>query len=790
MSKEENIPLINFCKAVVQQGVRKGERCQRIKIDENEYCIYHQRNYEYDKCIEQGKKLCSMFFRGCNNELSMTDLSNSYKKCESCRLKKSGKLYQCKYDGCTFHIEKVEDKYCMKHIRQHLRDNENNNNIKYCDINRGCFNKIVSGAKCEACKSKEKTQAASTIMTLREKYNIQLAYIRPRSNLHHLQEDITISISELWRAVQKNAYSRSLLFTINQEEFEKLVIQPCYYCGFYSESRLNGIDRMNNNKGYIPQNCLPCCKMCNMIKNIQHPIEFLDKIDCILYYLQIKESITELYIQCWDSYLSKYPRSSYNDYKYDAKQNKIEFNLSNIQYCTLVNDKCYLCGIPKLENHTNGIDRYDAAIRCYSIENSRTCCGHCNVMKGIFTYGDFIEKCRQIKEYHCDRTIFRDIPAYNYTKCRNEFYTAEDIYEMMKGGAYMQYIEWCQEKDKSPEFISRMNYICNFGDLSNDNKIVIISQIKDELEIERKRGSKVENKNFHCKTVYSYLTQGKLKEFKEWYNAQYDKTSLFDEQLNKLMDSLPSMTREDGIKACKKFIFDEKNRRVIQQRRKAATKVEKYKETIHEKPASVAPPSVPPTPLEPSSLESKVLTIQQAGTAYQKKNSTELKQWKVKNIYDAILQKNEHLYKEHCEQNNTIDASWETRWSSFLEKVKGQGSYATSEPIIRDFIEDLRRLRHNALCYYKHANIIERDDRIKWPARTVVRAFLQGNLTPFKEFMEGRNNHRPEEAAWKEVWNTFIEALEKNREDAPKLRSLCSQFLLDQRNDRYRQKTA
>ena len=32
-----------LCKAIVQQGTRKGEQCQKNRLD-NGYCIYHKRN--------------------------------------------------------------------------------------------------------------------------------------------------------------------------------------------------------------------------------------------------------------------------------------------------------------------------------------------------------------------------------------------------------------------------------------------------------------------------------------------------------------------------------------------------------------------------------------------------------------------------------------------------------------------------------------------------------------------------------------------------------------------------
>ena len=234
------------CKAIVQQGLRKGHLCQIIS-KKNGYCVYHQRNYEYDIAIEQGKKICGMFFRGCNDERSEEDIDKNYMNCIKCRDKKYRKEFICQASNCSFTIKKEEDKYCKKHIRNLLRDEEKTNDIRYCDIARGCFQSVTEGVRCNSCKQYEKNKVAPEMAALREKYSIPFK-ITETSTLHHCQEENTISVAELWRCIQKNAYKRGLLFTLSESDFERLVIQPCIYCGFHSSTRLNGIDRVDNNK--------------------------------------------------------------------------------------------------------------------------------------------------------------------------------------------------------------------------------------------------------------------------------------------------------------------------------------------------------------------------------------------------------------------------------------------------------------------------------------------------------------------------------------------------------------
>jgi len=56
------------------------------------------------------------------------------------------------------------------------------------------------------------------------------------------------------------------IFDLTYDEFESLVYQPCFYCGYIPESGMNGVDRIDSNKSYIKDNVVSCCKVCNMMK--------------------------------------------------------------------------------------------------------------------------------------------------------------------------------------------------------------------------------------------------------------------------------------------------------------------------------------------------------------------------------------------------------------------------------------------------------------------------------------------------------------------------------------------
>lgn len=88
-----------------------------------------------------------------------------------------------------------------------------------------------------------------------------------------------------------NARRRNYRFDLSLEEFKKIIIQPCFYCGAIPRSagRLlsaymdfwppaNGVDRINPNKGYTLVNCIPACKTCNQMKGSMSMQGFLEHI--------------------------------------------------------------------------------------------------------------------------------------------------------------------------------------------------------------------------------------------------------------------------------------------------------------------------------------------------------------------------------------------------------------------------------------------------------------------------------------------------------------------------------
>lgn len=73
-------------------------------------------------------------------------------------------------------------------------------------------------------------------------------------------------------------HKKSLDFKLTKEQFREIILNNCHYCGctpsmhhtnrsFNGLFISNGIDRLDSNVGYIYENCVSCCKICNIMKN-------------------------------------------------------------------------------------------------------------------------------------------------------------------------------------------------------------------------------------------------------------------------------------------------------------------------------------------------------------------------------------------------------------------------------------------------------------------------------------------------------------------------------------------
>jgi len=82
------------------------------------------------------------------------------------------------------------------------------------------------------------------------------------------------SFNSLYSRYRSRAILKNLEFSLTKDQFRKLVISNCIYCLAIPENIVkiikhngtftyNGIDRVDNTKGYTIENCVTCCERCN-----------------------------------------------------------------------------------------------------------------------------------------------------------------------------------------------------------------------------------------------------------------------------------------------------------------------------------------------------------------------------------------------------------------------------------------------------------------------------------------------------------------------------------------------
>ena len=95
--------------------------------------------------------------------------------------------------------------------------------------------------------------------------NIGTTYERPCPS----SEPLAIA----WKTYRYRAKKNLMRFTLPRRLFDDLVTDVCFYC-LSPGSPLNGIDRVDNTKGYEENNVVTCCIRCNKAKGTSTKSEF------------------------------------------------------------------------------------------------------------------------------------------------------------------------------------------------------------------------------------------------------------------------------------------------------------------------------------------------------------------------------------------------------------------------------------------------------------------------------------------------------------------------------------
>lgn len=87
---------------------------------------------------------------------------------------------------------------------------------------------------------------------------------------------------------RKNEGRRGIQVDITPEEYRSIISSSCAYCGL---NRFIGVDRVDSSIGYLPGNCVACCKYCNYGKYTMSAHEFVEHCARVVEFHVKKEGV-------------------------------------------------------------------------------------------------------------------------------------------------------------------------------------------------------------------------------------------------------------------------------------------------------------------------------------------------------------------------------------------------------------------------------------------------------------------------------------------------------------------
>lgn len=208
-------------------------------------------------------------------------------------------MNKCSIIGCNKDANGARG-YCRKHYAKWQRHGDANYVRKYappstCSI-EGCERKAHAKGLCSAHRMKlSRTGTLDKIVgTDTWRTNLGAAKMSELAKLDPTKDTgpgrrgyLAVNVVD---DLKQKARKRGIEWTLTPIEAYKLMTGDCLYHGGASGWPLtrNGIDRVDNTKGYHIDNCVSCCSHCNSAKMGRSLEEFIDWIKQV-YHTLVKE---------------------------------------------------------------------------------------------------------------------------------------------------------------------------------------------------------------------------------------------------------------------------------------------------------------------------------------------------------------------------------------------------------------------------------------------------------------------------------------------------------------------
>lgn len=371
------------CQGMTQQGNPCSYKC--LKGDN--YCQQHQSYKRHKQLIDEGHNVCKNWIRGC---FAVIDPGSS--SCASCRKK-----------------EQERENTCNRSRRelafQHNAPLRSSIARAAATIRQTIHPEVTESLPSH---SKPPTKSESPPQFMCAKCNALTPQLRNNKCLkcydaYHKSENSrkerTLE-SKQGRHIsecKKSAERRKIEWHLTNEEAIAMFDAPCHYCGLFISANHSGIDRIDSNGNYIQDNCVPCCRQCNVMKNIHSKPDFLDMVTYLLitngHILQVPPHGKERY----KSLFVARHKPCYSGFLADTVKRNNHCEVSEELYKYIVQQTCTYC---KLTKPAKGIDRIDPHVG-YIAGNITPCCKTCNMMKSSMTVSQFFDK---LKKIHAHQT--------------------------------------------------------------------------------------------------------------------------------------------------------------------------------------------------------------------------------------------------------------------------------------------------------------------------------------------------------------------------------------------------
>lgn len=110
---------------------------------------------------------------------------------------------------------------------------------------------------------------------LKEYYQKNIEYLRKRNReWKQRHKDYYYLLETKFRHAKHASKRKNKEWVLTFEEYSLLINKPCYYCGTSLTQFCGiGLDRIDNELGYLISNVLPCCGPCNYVRADRFTVE-------------------------------------------------------------------------------------------------------------------------------------------------------------------------------------------------------------------------------------------------------------------------------------------------------------------------------------------------------------------------------------------------------------------------------------------------------------------------------------------------------------------------------------